>query len=46
MADPRYSAPDIDPEKQRRAREEYRPWPRNRDINFDIESPPEADAKR
>lgn len=46
MADPRFSAPDIDPEKQRRAQEDYRPWPRNRDINFDIESPFEGSETR
>lgn len=44
--DPRFSAPDIDPEKQRRARDEAKPWPRNRDINFDVETPSEGGETR
>lgn len=46
MANPGFSAPDLTKEQIEHARQGKPPWPRNRDINFNVESDPENEEKR
>ncbi len=44
MANPAFSAPDLTPEQIQKARE-GKPWPVNRDINFNVGDEPEQQEK-
>ena len=46
MANPGFSAPDLTPSQIEKARSGKPPWPKNRDINFNVEYDPEKEEKR